>query len=62
MYYYYYYYLCGMRIDNFLKNLTIEELIEVQSKSSGIIHDYKDGYFYILGTDITSDYGLPIVN
>jgi hypothetical protein len=44
---YYYYYLCGMRIDNFLKNLTIEELIEVQSKSSGIIHDYKDGYFYI---------------
>ena len=45
--YYYYYYLCGMRIDNFLKKLTIEELIEVQSKSSGIIHDYKDGYFYI---------------
>jgi hypothetical protein len=44
---YYYYYLCGMIIDNFLKNLTIEELIEVQSKSSGIIHDYKDGYFYI---------------
>ena len=45
--YYYYYYLCGMRIDNFLKNLTIEELLEVQSKSSGIIHDFKDGYFYI---------------
>ena len=45
--YYYYYYLCGMRIDNFLKNLTIEELLEVQSKASGIIHDFKDGYFYI---------------
>jgi hypothetical protein len=36
-----------MRIDNFLKKLTIEELLEVQSKASGIIHDYKDGYFYI---------------
>ena len=36
-----------MRIDNFLKNLNIEELIEVQSKASGIINDFKDGYFYI---------------
>ena len=36
-----------MRIDNFLKKLTIEELLEVQSKASGIIHDFKDGYFYI---------------
>jgi hypothetical protein len=36
-----------MRIDNFLKNLTIEELLEVRSKSSGIIRDFKDGYFYI---------------
>ena len=36
-----------MRIDNFLKNLTIEELLEVQSKASRIIHDFEDGYFYI---------------
>jgi hypothetical protein len=36
-----------MRIDNFLKNLSIEELIEVQSKASNIIHDFEDGYFYI---------------
>ena len=43
----FYSYICGMRIDNFLKNLTIEELLEVRSKSSGIIHDFKDGYFYI---------------
>ena len=36
-----------MRIDNFLKNLSIEELLEVQSKASRIIHDFEDGYFYI---------------
>jgi hypothetical protein len=36
-----------MRIDNFLKNLSIEELIEVQSKAANIIHDFEDGYFYI---------------
>jgi hypothetical protein len=36
-----------MRIDNFLKNLSIDELLEVQAKASNIIHDFKDGYFYI---------------
>ena len=36
-----------MRIDNFLKNLTIDELLEVQSKASNIVHNFKDGYFYI---------------
>jgi hypothetical protein len=36
-----------MKIDDFLKNLSMEELLEVQSKSSSIIHNFKDGYFYI---------------
>jgi hypothetical protein len=36
-----------MRIDNFLKNLNFEELLEVESKASSIIRDFKDGYFYI---------------
>lgn len=36
-----------MRIDNFLKKLSIEELIEVRTKSSNLISSHKDGYFYI---------------
>ena len=36
-----------MRIDNFLKNLTIDELLEVQDKASNIVRSFKDGYFYI---------------
>ena len=39
----YYYYLCGME----LSNLSLEELVELRNTVNGMIHSYKDGFFYI---------------
>lgn len=36
-----------MKNENFLKNLSIEELIEVRDMSNNLISIYKDEYFYI---------------
>jgi hypothetical protein len=36
----------GKRIENFLKNLSIEELREVRNMASELIHDYVDGFQY----------------
>jgi hypothetical protein len=35
-----------MRIENFLKNLSIEELIEVRDRANVHIGNYEDGFFY----------------
>jgi hypothetical protein len=35
------------RIENFLKNLSIEQLIEARDMASNLIECYDDGYFYI---------------
>jgi hypothetical protein len=36
-----------MKIENFLKNLSLEELVEVRNLANNLIDDYSDGYFYI---------------
>jgi len=36
-----------MRIDNFVKNISIDELLELRDKVNSRINSYEDGYFYI---------------